>query len=213
MGPGEQQLLDRPGVRVFAGNGHPGNDQITCGQHIGANPTGERIEYRCRTGPREAPHGARGQDRNRPGIGIDRRCHRRPTGRVVHRRNLAHTPTPSQAALGPAPDSRPPPPLPVAASVAALAPCPHRRVCIRVPPARPTSVRRAARPGRVRHRPPPVARADLGRSQGQPGPSRTPPLVSAAALPRAGAPQSVVRSPPWRVVRRRMPLRKALSAS
>lgn len=40
MGPGEQQLLDRPGVRVFAGNGHPGNDQITCGQHIGANPTG-----------------------------------------------------------------------------------------------------------------------------------------------------------------------------
>lgn len=49
MGPGEQQLLDRPGVRVFAGNGHPGNDQITCGQHIGANPTGERIEYRCRT--------------------------------------------------------------------------------------------------------------------------------------------------------------------
>lgn len=92
MGPGEQQLLDRPGVRVFAGNGHPGNDQITCGQHIGANPTGERIEYRCRTGPREAPHGARGQDRNRPGIGIDRRCHRRPTGRVVHRRNLAPHP-------------------------------------------------------------------------------------------------------------------------
>ena len=54
------------GVPAFADDRAAGDRQVAGGQHIGAHPTRQRIEHRCRSRPGELPHGVGRQHRDGP---------------------------------------------------------------------------------------------------------------------------------------------------
>jgi len=73
IGAGQQQLLHVACARTLSGDRAAPDRQVACLQHVGAHPTGQRIEHRGVTRPREAAHAVDGQHRHGSRVRLDHR--------------------------------------------------------------------------------------------------------------------------------------------
>ena len=93
IGATQQHLLDGAGAYTLTGYRSTADRQVTGRQHVGSDPSRQRVEYRRIACPFEAPHAVHGKDGDRARVGIDHRSGRRPSRRILHRGHLAaHSP-------------------------------------------------------------------------------------------------------------------------
>ena len=212
IGPCRQQSFDVPGAAALTGHQPPRDRQVPGRQHVGADPARQRVEHGRLACPREVPHAARRQHRDRTRVGVDRRRGRRPAGRVLHRDDLAADPPrqvgqrrdQGETAHRRRGEAGQPPPQRHHRR-------PRRQACSPAPPTPPTSARRARRrvpaaPGPSTPRPP--AR---GPSPSAWAPRRRRPQGRAAEPRQAFGRRPVGPPPPRPAARRRPPPRKVLS--